>query len=120
MEGVNGTEGRREEASVEGSDSVFIESVGRRFVRRRLDVGGRREGEGDPLRERESPIGTVRVGGRNEGESPLTPLTDMPLRSVNSLFTHCCLSELSGCAAVRRGSDSVVVGKIGGEGGQVW
>lgn len=55
------------------SGSVFIERAGRRLARRRLDVGGRREGE--VLRERERPGAAFRVGGRNEGEPPSTPLT---------------------------------------------
>jgi hypothetical protein len=69
MEGVNGTEGC---VFADTSGSVFIERDGRRLARRRLDVGGRREGE--VLRERERPGAVFRVGGRNEGELPSTPL----------------------------------------------
>lgn len=74
IDGVNGIDGCTEEELSEGS--VLIERVGRRLARRRFEVGGRREGDA-LLRLRESPVGMLRVGGRNEGELPLTPLTDM-------------------------------------------
>jgi len=74
IEGVNGTDGCREEELSEGS--VLIERVGRMFARERFEAGGRREGDA-LLRLRERPVGILRVGGRNEGEPPLTPLTDM-------------------------------------------
>lgn len=77
MEGVNGTEGCREEFA-ETTGSVLMERVGRRFARRRLEVGGRREGDA-LLRDSERLEGMFRVGGRNEGEPLLTPFTDMLL-----------------------------------------
>ena len=55
---------------VEGS--VFIDSVGRRFARRRFEVGGRSEGEAFTARER--PFGLFRVGGRKEGDPPLADM----------------------------------------------
>lgn len=58
-----------------GGGSVLIERVGRILARGRLEVGGR--SEGDVLRERDSPMGTLRVGGLNEGEVPFTSLVDM-------------------------------------------
>ena len=75
IEGGNGTEGCEEEGLSEGS--VLIERVGRKFARRRLEVGGRREGDAFLLRVSERPVGILRVGGRNEGEPPLTPLTPL-------------------------------------------
>jgi len=45
--------------------SVWMESDGKRLVRRRLDAGGLREGDAFVLRER--PVGVLRAGGRKEG-----------------------------------------------------
>jgi hypothetical protein len=74
IEGVDETDSCTEEELLEGF--VVIERGGRGFVRRRFEVGGRREGDA-LFRLRERPIGTLRAGGRNEGEPPLSPLTDM-------------------------------------------
>jgi len=49
--------------------SVWMERDGKRLVRRRLDVGGLREGDVFMLRER--PVGMLRAGGRNEGGASL-------------------------------------------------
>jgi len=70
MEGVSGTDGAR---GLEGGEgSVLIDRVGRRFARRRFEVGGRREGDAFTARER--PIGLLRVGGRKEGDPPLADM----------------------------------------------
>lgn len=57
-----------------GDGFVWIESVGRRFARRRLEAGGRREGEA--FRSRDRPVGVLRAGGQKEGDDG-DPVTDI-------------------------------------------
>lgn len=70
MEGVSGTDGARGLGAGEGS--VLMDRVGRRFARRRFEVGGR--SEGDAFTARERPVGLLRVGGRKEGDPPLVDM----------------------------------------------
>lgn len=68
---------------------VFIERVGSKFALRRFEVGGRREGE--VLRDKERPIGVLRVGGRKEGsEAPFVDIIDglkIIYSFIHSFFT---------------------------------
>jgi len=51
-------------------------------VRRRFEVGGRREGDAAFV-DKERPVGAVRVGGRNEG---LPPFTDIFVARESSIY----------------------------------
>jgi uracil-DNA glycosylase len=76
---VSGTDGASGFVVAEGS--VFIDRAGRRLARRRLEVGGR--SEGDAFTARDSPVRLLRVGGRKEGEPPLADM------AISGLVVYC-------------------------------
>ena len=86
---------------------VWIDSVGNKFARRRLEAGGRREGEA--LRSRDRPVGVLRVGGRKEGDEG-EPFKDIVARDV-----YLCIP---GDAAAVDGPRVLVC--VSGDGWLVW
>lgn len=72
IEGVKGIKGAEEAVEGTADGSVRIERAGRALVRARFEVGGFKEGV--VFRDSERRIGAVRVGGRNDGEPPLTDM----------------------------------------------
>ena len=91
---------------------VWIDSVGNKFARRRLEAGGRREGEA--LRSRDRPVGVLRVGGRKEGDEG-EPFKDIVARDV-----YLCIPGDAAAAAADGPRVLVCVGTSGGDGWLVW
>jgi hypothetical protein len=65
------------------------------FARRRFEVGGRKDG--DVFNARERPVGVVREGGRNEGDSDSPP----PLNAISLDFDRLTCANVSFSAALR-------------------
>jgi hypothetical protein len=74
-----------------GDGFVWIESVGRRFARRRFEAGGRSEGEA--FRSRDRPVGVLRAGGRKEGDDDGDPVTDI-FAAQEGNYNLCCIIPL--------------------------